>query len=61
MNREITLKKISASLYDVLIDGRQSSLSVYFESGQFHCYQKDFINIKTNTLQEMETFLSLEV
>jgi len=61
MSKRITLEQISASLYNVLIDGRQSTLSVYFENGEFHCYQKDFINIKTKTLCEMKELLGLEI
>ncbi len=54
---KVTFDKISNFLYSVLIDGKESLLLVEHNGYEFSCCHRDFLNIRTRTLEEMRTLL----
>lgn len=59
--KSVTFDRLSSSLYLVLLNGRETNLSVEFDGGEFCCYSRDLLGIRTRTLEEMRDFLTLEL
>lgn len=50
---KVSFNKLSNFLYDVLINGGNSCLSVEYNGCEFCCYKRDFLNERTRTLEDM--------
>lgn len=61
MENRVTFEKISTELYDVRIDGKKSTLSVYYETGWFLCYDRLFGELCARTLEGIRNQIEMHI
>ena len=61
MKNRVTFEKISTELYDVRIDGKKSTLSVYFEAGWYLCYDRQFGELSARTLEGIRNQIEMHI